>query len=227
MKRGRRRPWLGRLLSFTLLLAAFGFAWCLGGLVLLRWADPPSTAVQTQRRVEAILDGAEYRKYYTFVPVERISVHLRHAVIAAEDGRFYQHSGVDWQELEKVLQEEIPKGRLRGASTLTQQLVKNLFMTTHPNPLRKPVEFVLAPLAEKVLGKERILELYLNVVEWGPGIYGAEAASRHYYGVTAARLTREQAARLAACLPSPRRWKPQQMDRYGAIILQRMAGRGW
>jgi len=227
MKKGRGRTWLGCLLRLLLILAAFYFTWCVAGLLFLRWADPPSTGVQAQRRIEAIANRADYRKYYTFVPLDQISVHLRHAVIVAEDGRFYQHSGVDWREVEKVLQEEVPKGRLRGASTLTQQLVKNLFTTTHQNPMRKPVEMILAPVAEKMLGKDRILELYLNVVEWGSGIYGAEAASRHYYGLTAARLNREQAARLAACLPAPRRWKPQKMDRYSATILTRMEGRGW
>jgi monofunctional biosynthetic peptidoglycan transglycosylase len=106
-------------------------------------------------------------------------------------------------------------------------LVKNLFFTTHRNPVRKVAEFGLAPAAELLLGKERILELYLNSVEWGPGVFGAEAAARYHYGVGAGALSREQAARLAACLPAPRRRRPGAMHQYGGIILTRMAQMGW
>jgi monofunctional biosynthetic peptidoglycan transglycosylase len=105
--------------------------------------------------------------------------------------------------------------------------VKNLYFTTHRNPVRKVFEWLMAPMVDTVLGKTRVLELYLNVVEWGPGVYGAEAAARHHFGVPAARLTREQAARLAAILPSPLRRKPARMDRYSATILARMRQMGW
>lgn len=193
----------------------------------MRYVDPPLTVVQAQRRGESLFSDDGYTKRYQFVPLDHISRNLQHAVIAAEDGRFYEHSGIDWMEIEKVVSEEVPRGRVRGASTITQQLVKNLFMTTHRNPLRKPVEFVFAPVAEAILSKDRILELYLNVIEWGPGVYGAEAAAQHHYGVSAAGLTREQSARLAACLPAPRTWRPERMDRYAGIILGRMEGRGW
>jgi monofunctional biosynthetic peptidoglycan transglycosylase len=115
----------------------------------------------------------------------------------------------------------------RGASTITQQLVKNLFFTTHRNPLRKAAEYVLAPMADAILGKRRVLELYLNVVEWGDGVFGAESAARVYYGIPASRVGREQAARLAACLPAPRRRKPARMDRYSGQILMRMRQMGW
>jgi monofunctional biosynthetic peptidoglycan transglycosylase len=161
------------------------------------------------------------------VPLQRIDADLQHAVVAAEDGRFYQHWGIDWQELAKVLEESGRSGRLRGASTISQQLVKNLFLTTHRSPLRKACEVALVPLAELLLSKQRILELYLNVIEWGPGVYGAEAAARHHYGTSAASLSREQAARLAACIPSPLRWRPQRMDAYSSDILARMERMGW
>lgn len=115
----------------------------------------------------------------------------------------------------------------RGGSTITQQLVKNLFLTTHRIAGRKLLEIPLALLAELVLDKDRILELYLNVVEWGPGIYGAEAAARHHYGLPASALSRNQAARMAACLPAPRTRTPQEMDRLGGLIERRMASRGW
>ncbi|MGD0900967.1 MAG: transglycosylase domain-containing protein, partial [Thermoguttaceae bacterium] len=117
--------------------------------------------------------------------------------------------------------------RIRGGSTITQQLVKNLFFGTRRSYLRKGAEFTLVPVAEFVLGKQRILELYLNVVEWGPGIYGAEAASQHYYGTSARHLGREEAARLAAILPSPLKRRPERMDRYSALIEQRMSQMGW
>ena len=204
------------------------YALCALLLLLLRWVDPPFTAVHAQRRVEALVRHQKYRKRYVFVPIGRIATDLQHAAIAAEDGRFYEHHGIDWQEVRKVVTDDIEKGRVsRGASTITQQLVKNLFFTTHRNPLRKVVEFTVAPLAEVFLPKKRILELYLNVIEWGPGIYGAEAAARNYYGVPASRLGREQAARLAAVIPSPLRWKPSGMDNYSAEILWRMGKMGW
>lgn len=229
MKRARKagsRLW--RIARGCVLAVALLYALCAVLLLLLRWVDPPLTAVHVQRRVEALLRHQKYQKRYVFVPIGRISADLQHAVIAAEDGRFYQHHGIDWQEVRKVVAGDIEKGRVsRGASTITQQLVKNLFFTTHRNPLRKVVELTLAPVAEVLLPKKRILELYLNVIEWGPGIYGVEAAARKYYGVPASRLGREQAARLAAVIPSPLRWKPGAMDNYSAEILWRMGKMGW
>ena len=116
---------------------------------------------------------------------------------------------------------------MRGASTITQQLVKNLFLTTSRSFVRKGIEFTLVPLAERILGKRRILELYLNVIEWGPGVYGAEAAAQYHYGIPAARVNREQGARLAAILPSPLRRRPARMNEYSARILERMSKMGW
>jgi len=110
---------------------------------------------------------------------------------------------------------------------LTQQLIKNLFFTTHGNPVRKLVEWTLAPVADFILGKERILELYLNLIEWGPGVYGAEAAARYHYRAPASTLSREQSARLAACVPAPRRRRPAAMNQYGAIIENRMRQMGY
>ena len=115
----------------------------------------------------------------------------------------------------------------RGASTITQQLVKNLFFTTYRDPVRKAFEYTLAPLADSILGKQRVLELYLNVIEWGPGIYGAAAAANYHYHTTAANLDREQSARLAACIPSPRRRRPSWMNQFSANIMERMRQHGW
>ena len=211
----------------ALLVLAF-YAICLGELVALRWINPPTTAVQTERRLAALWHRKPYRKRQVFAALGRISPDLQHAVISAEDGRFFQHHGIDWLEVQKVVDKDVEQGKLgRGGSTITQQLVKNLFLTTNRSLLRKAVEFTLAPAAEVILGKRRILELYLNVIEWGPGIFGAQAASQAWYSVPAAKIDRDQAARLAAILPAPLRWKPDHMGSYSDEILRRMALTGW
>ena len=198
------------------------------GLVYLRFFPPLITTVQLQREVEASAEGKETERRYEFVRLDGISDHLEHAVVAAEDARFFNHNGFDLTEVRAARREAARRGRApRGASTLTQQLIKNLFLTTHRSPVRKVVEWSITPLAEVILGKQRILELYLNVVEWGRGVYGAEAAARRYYDTSAANLSRDQAARLAALLPAPRTRMPGQMDRYSAIIKTRMRQMGW
>jgi len=196
-------------------------------LVAARWVDPPTTAVQMERRVQAWMDGKPYHKRYRFVPLSQISPNLQHAVIAAEDARFYEHHGFDWHQMQIAADEDMEGGRLRGASTIDQQLVKNLLLGTERSLVRKGVEFTLVPVAEVVLGKRRILELYLNVVEWGPGIYGAEAACHAWYGTPARAIGRDDAARLAAILPAPRRRRPERMNRYSGLIEARMAEMGW
>lgn len=202
-------------------------------LVGLRFVDPFTTGVQMQRRVESWFDQSgsskePYTKKQTWVDLDRISLHLQHAVIAAEDGRFLQHNGIDWHQVEIVMQESLDEGEIpRGASTITQQLVKNLFFTTHRNPLRKVFEYTLAPMANFLLGKRRILELYLNEVEWGPGVWGAEAAASYHFRSHASALNRDQAARLAACLPNPRKRRAAAMNRYSSIIEGRMTQQGW
>ena len=221
------KGWFKRLLLW--LVVGLLALWTTAALLLLaaRWIDPPTTAVQMQRRFEAWMDSKPYQKHYLFVPLSQISPELQHAVVAAEDARFYRHNGFDWDQIQIAAQEDMEGGRTRGASTLTQQLVKNLFFGTSRSVLRKVAEATLVPVAEFVLGKQRILELYLNVVEWGPGIYGAEMASRAYYGTSARNIGREEAARLAAILPGPLRRRPERMNRYSAIILNRMRQMGW
>jgi monofunctional biosynthetic peptidoglycan transglycosylase len=227
-RKTKPRGWLFGLLKVALALLLGLYAFWIVSLTALRYVDPPTTGVQMQRRIEAMFSHAPYRKRYTFVPLQRISPNLQHAVIAAEDGHFYRHHGIDWEQVEKVVQESNETGRLsRGASTITQQLVKNLFFTTHRNPVRKAFEYTLAPLADAILGKRRSLELYLNVIEWGPGVFGAEAAAGYHYRLKADQLDREQSARLAACLPSPRRRRPARMNQYSAAILERMVQVGW
>jgi len=211
---------------FSLVLGAYALCGC--ALLLLKWINPPTTVVQIERRVQAIVHRKSYRKRYAFVPMSRISKDLQHAVIASEDERFYQHHGIDFTELDKVVDKDLDQGRLgRGASTITQQLVKNLFLSTSRSVVRKAAEFTLAPPADFILGKRRELELYLNVIEWGPGIYGVEAAANFYYHIPAARLDRDQAARLAAIIPSPLTRKPARMNELSAGILEKMRNMGW
>ena len=203
--------------------------WLLAALLLVaaRWIDPPTTAVHIQRRVQAWMHNTPYQERYKFVPLSQISPDFQHAVIAAEDARFYQHHGFDWHAIQLAAEEDMEGGRTRGGSTLTQQLVKNLFFGTGRSFLRKGAEATLVPVAEFVLGKRRILELYLNVVEWGPGIYGAEEACRNYDKTAARHIGREQSARLAAILPAPLTRRPERMNRYSAVILRRMRQMGW
>ncbi|HUL34898.1 MAG TPA: monofunctional biosynthetic peptidoglycan transglycosylase [Candidatus Eisenbacteria bacterium] len=196
-------------------------------LVAARWVDPPTTAVHMERRLQAWIHGTPYHERYEFVPLSQISPEFQHAVIAAEDARFYQHHGFDWQAIEIAAEDDMQGKRLRGGSTLTQQLVKNLFFGTGRSFLRKGAEFTLVPVAELALGKRRILELYLNVVEWGPGVYGAEAASRYYYRMPARTIDRDEGARLAAILPLPLKRRPDRMNRYSGLILDRMRQMGW
>ena len=231
--RSKRGGWsikrvLFRLALWTALLVGGYIALCSIGLIFLRWVDPWFTGVQAQRRIESWFDKAPYRKRHTQVPLKQISVHLQHAAIASEDARFYKHHGIDWETLEKLVEEDFEEGKIsRGGSTITQQLVKNLFATTHRNVVRKGLEFALAPVAESLLSKDRILELYLNNIEWGPGVFGAEAAAQFHYRTAAAQLSKDQSARLAVCIPSPRRRRPARMDAATAIILARMQQMGW
>lgn len=218
---------MSRILRYLVLAAVGIYALFACAILLLRWVDPPTTAVQIQRRIEALIAHRPYAKTQFPVPMRDISPPLQHAVVAAEDARFYHHHGFDWTEVQNAMEESREGIRTRGASTITQQLVKNLFLTTSRSIIRKGVEFTLVPLAELFLGKERILELYLNVIEWGPGIYGAEAAARNYYRIPARSLSREQALQLASIIPNPLRRKPGRFGDYEQIIAGRMAQMGW
>ena len=220
----------GSLRSFVRwFLIGVALLWSLAALILVaaRWINPPITAVHMERRLEAWIHHTPYHQRYKFVALNQVAPDFQHAVIAAEDGRFYQHHGFDWHAIQIAAEDDMKGGRLRGGSTLTQQLVKNLFFGTGRSILRKGAEFTLVPVAELVLGKRRILELHLNVVEWGPGVYGADSACRHYYGISARNIGREQAARLAAILPLPLKRRPDQMNYYSELILERMREMGW
>jgi monofunctional glycosyltransferase len=225
--RGRKRRAGIRVLKGVLALLVGYYLLCLVLLGAYRFVSPPTTGVQAQRSVEALVTRRDYAKEQRRVPLRALPAHVPRAVVAAEDGGFWDHRGFDWAELRRARQEAAGGGRIRGASTITQQLMKNLFWTTHPNPVRKLYDFALTPPAELILGKSRILELYLNEVEWGDGVFGIEAAARHHYGVGAANLSRTQAAGLAALLPNPRGRTPANTGQYRAAILRRMGARGW
>jgi monofunctional glycosyltransferase len=223
----RRRSVPGRILR-ALVVAAFAFYSSVTlSLLLLRWVNPLTTAVQTERRFESLMHRTAYRKVYVFLPIEQISPSLQHAVVAAEDARFFQHHGFDWTQVQSAVEDDLDRGKSRGASTITQQLVKNLFLSTGRSFVRKGIEFTIVPIAELLLSKKRILELYLNVIEWGSGVYGAEASAQHYYHVPARRISRDQAVELASILPSPVHRRPGHLTEYDRIISQRMAQMGW
>jgi monofunctional glycosyltransferase len=245
-------------LALALPLAAIGALWfyylSLPWPVRLRGHDPDRTAFMEHRSAEARRAGAALDIRHDWVPLERISRHLRRAVIVAEDGRFYEHRGVDWNALREEFRYEgdadfsildpadlralyasfqyyrTNRERIRGRSTITQQVAKNLYLSGERSPLRKLEELIVARRLERFLEKDRILEIYLNVAEWGPGIFGAEAAARHYFDRSAADLTPQQAAALAATLPHPLssnpRRNPGRMAWRQRLILQRMGAAG-
>jgi monofunctional biosynthetic peptidoglycan transglycosylase len=200
------------------------------GVMRLRTDNPGVTALMRQRQQEAEESGKQLRILQRWIPLTRIPRHVVDAVVVAEDGTFYTHSGVDWFEVQESIEKNIQERRAaRGASTITQQLAKNLFLSTSKDPVRKVKELAITLLLEQALSKNRILEIYLNIIEWGRGIFGIEAASQAYFGKSAADLTLEEATRLAAVIPSPLRHRPNEESRYvvrrKAIVLQRMAAR--
>lgn len=229
---GRRRTPLARVRdgAFALVLSVVAayFGACFGLMAAYKIVYPPTTGVQIERRVEALVSGEDYTKRYDPEPMDRIARHLPHAVVAAEDGRFYTHGGIDFEALQEARRQAERRGSaMRGASTISQQLVKNLFLTTDRSLVRKAAEVPLTYAAEAILGKERILDLYVNVIEWGPGVYGAEAAAQHHYGKAAARLSRRESATLAALVPAPLARTPRTVAWYRRLIERRMRAMGW
>jgi monofunctional biosynthetic peptidoglycan transglycosylase len=199
--------WLLRLALFALLLVAGVQLWYLGWVTYWRYENPRETAFMEREleRLQARNPKAELR--HQWVPYERISVHLKRAVVTSEDARFIQHEGVDWDAISKAMEDNRKRGRpARGGSTISQQLAKNLFLSSERSYVRKAQELVITTMLETLWDKRRILEVYLNVVEWGEGVFGAEAAARLYFGVSAQQLGPEQSARMAAFLPSPKRY---------------------
>jgi monofunctional biosynthetic peptidoglycan transglycosylase len=205
-------PRMGRwfLLGWLLLVLWLSVEYArLPDVVPLLRENPRSTSLMAERAEEAREAGRKPRQRQAWVPLNAVAHHAVSAVLLSEDARFYQHAGVDWAEVEVVLGDALEERRLgRGASTLTQQLAKNLYLSTDRSLLRKGKELLLARRLEATLPKQRILALYVNVVEWGEGVYGIEAAAREHFGTSARELTVAQSAMLAGMLPAPRRWLP-------------------
>ncbi|HXW06324.1 MAG TPA: monofunctional biosynthetic peptidoglycan transglycosylase [Vicinamibacterales bacterium] len=230
MRRGRRIRAVGRVLLIVL-AAAFG---CVSYVYLslpdvrvLRTRNPETTAFMALREREARARGDEPRRVHRWVRYGRISPNLTRAVLVAEDSAFWQHDGVDYQQLRESMETNLERMEFaRGASTITQQLAKNLYLTPSKNPVRKARELVIARRLEAELTKRRILEIYLNVIEWGPGIYGAEAAARTYFRKTAADLSPQESALLAAAIINPRLLDPgrptARLRRRQQMVLRRM-----
>jgi monofunctional biosynthetic peptidoglycan transglycosylase len=222
-----------RLLQGTLAVAAVAFA-ASGYLYLslpdvrpLRKENPQTTAFMELRAREADKAGKKPRKSQQWVAYERMSPSLKRAVIVAEDAAFFSHEGVDYDELEKSFEDSWKTGkRMRGGSTITQQLAKNLYLSPSRNPVRKIEELLITRRLEVELSKRRILELYLNVIEWGDGIWGAEAAARAYFQKAASGLDADESALLAASIINPRRYSPARPSKFllrrQALIRQRM-----
>jgi monofunctional glycosyltransferase len=216
------------LLVLVALVGYVGYLYAtLPDVAPLRTTNPATTAFMDLRASEAHAKGDTFRVDYRFVPYGRISPALKRAVLLAEDAGFWKHEGVDLEQLRESLEHDLEKGEfLRGGSTITQQLAKNLYLSPTKNPLRKVRELLIARRLEATLSKTRILELYLNVIEWGEGIFGAEAAARGYFNKPASQLGADEAAMLAACIINPRLMNPGKvtvrLHRRQRLILSRM-----
>ena len=193
----------------------------------LRDHDPGATAFMEDRLEKMREKNPRATLQHAWVPYARVSTHLKRAIVVAEDSRFVDHEGFDWEAIEKAREKNRQKGRVvAGGSTISQQLAKNLFLSASRTPWRKGQEALITVMIEHVMDKRRILEIYLNVIEWGEGVFGAEAAARHYYGVGAQALSPEAAARLAAMVPNPRFYDRNRntpwLGRKTQMILARM-----
>lgn len=223
----RRRRFLLWLVGLPLALVLLVQAWY---FVQVCWwvnHNPSSTAFMREQRDKLQQKNPKAKLQHQWVPYNKISNHLKRAIIASEDANFAEHEGVDWAALQKAYEKNAKKGKVvRGGSTITQQLAKNLFLSGERSYARKAQEMVITFMLEAVMDKRRIFEIYLNVAEWGNGVFGCEAASRKYFGVPAASLGPAEAARLAVMLPNPRRYgrnlDSNYLNRRAALILQRM-----
>lgn len=209
--------WIRRgLLAVVLLFLAYQL-WFLGHVLWWKWVPPAETSFMSLRLDELTSGKPDAELHYRWVPYEQISIHLKRAVIAAEDDKFIDHEGFDWEGIQKAIEKNQKKGRMvAGGSTISQQLAKNLFLSPSRSYFRKAEEAIITVMIEALWDKRRILEVYLNVVEWGNGIFGCEAAAQRYYRIPAAQLAPAQAARLAVMLPNPRKYEKSYGPRLAA-----------
>jgi len=225
MRKFWRYAWRG-LALFTVIVLVYQL-WIFAHVVAWIWVNPSSSSFM-QDRLEILQDkNPEAELKHQWVPYEKISKSLKRAIVAAEDSKFHDHDGFDWEALQKAYEKNMKKGRIvAGGSTISQQLAKNLFLSSKKTPWRKLQEAAITLMLEAVMDKRRILEIYLNVIEWGNGVFGAEAAARHYYRTSAAGLGPEQSARLASMVPNPRYYDRNRasaaLARKTGIILSRM-----
>jgi monofunctional glycosyltransferase len=219
-----------KIVAYSLGALALAFVlaqgWFYAHILYWRERDPSSTAFMERRLAERQAKNSRAALRQRWVPYEGISNHLKRAVVAAEDARFLDHEGFDWDMIQKAMERNERRGKVvAGASTISQQLAKNLFLSGERSWLRKGQEAIITWMLESTLTKRRILELYLNVAEWGDGVFGAEAAARQHFGVSAASLSAEQAAWLAVILPSPRRYQGGRLTPYLAGRVETIAKR--
>ena len=201
--------------------------WLLGWVLFWNWVNPGTTRFMEIRLGELREKSPEAQLKKAWVPYEQISIHLKRAIVASEDAKFVDHEGFDWEGMQKALVKNQKKGRfVAGGSTISQQLAKNLFLSPSKSYLRKVEEAIITLMLENLWSKKRIFEVYLNVIEWGNGVFGAEAAARHYYNTSAAQLGAAQAARLAGMVPNPRLYDRNRnapgLAKKTGIILARM-----
>ena len=229
MSAGRSRPlrWLGYALGGLVAFAVLVHAWYAAQILWWRFNPVGETSFMSYRIDELRAKNPKAVLKYQWVPYERISANLKRAMIAAEDSRFVEHEGFDWDGIQRAMEKNEKRGRIvAGGSTITQQLAKNLFLTPARSWFRKGQETVITLMLEAMLDKRRIFEIYLNVIELGSGVFGAEAASRHYFGTPAVGISASQAARLAAMAPNPRFYERNPgapgLNRKIGIILARM-----
>jgi monofunctional biosynthetic peptidoglycan transglycosylase len=219
--------WIKRALLALAALVLLWQGWYLGWVVWWKYQNPGLTSFQEHRLEELRQKNPQAGLKQSWVSYNRISDHLKRAVVAAEDDKFIDHEGFDWEGMQKAMEKNQRKGKVvAGGSTISQQLAKNLFLSASKTPWRKAQEAVITLMLETIWDKQRILEVYLNVVEWGDGLFGAEVAARHYFGADAGQLSAEQAARLAVLLPAPRRFEKNPysafINRRTEVILGRM-----
>lgn len=227
----RRNPIKSLIIIFAVILFVQIVVLPYGDVVQLKTKNPGETAFMREQVSRAKKENRSFHKMQTWISMKSIPQDAIDAVIVSEDGTFWSHEGFDWFEFKESVERNFEEGRAaRGASTITQQLVKNLYLSSSKNPLRKLKEWILTWYMEQHLSKLRILELYFNVIEWGDGVYGIEAASRYYFDKSARELNREECSRLAAIIPSPRKHRADVDSKYvlyrSKLILDRMDARG-
>jgi len=228
----RRKPsslgLVASILLATLLLFFCWNIWILGHVLWWRSHNPAETAFMEEQLVRLQQKKPDAELHHKWVPYNRISIHLKRALVASEDAKFLNHEGFDWEGIQTAWEKNLKKGRIvAGGSTISQQLAKNLFLSSKRTPWRKLEEALITVMLEAVMSKRRIFEIYLNVIEWGDGVFGAEAAARHYFRASAASLAPGQAARLAAMVPNPRYFDAHRNDsrlmRKARIIQRRLS----